>query len=80
MYFDKLMRMVTSTLLEINIDIMHQYVAGPTALKTMVCMLSDELDRGARAVYPDTTEVRVFFQQHSTIERMDTITGDQAWY
>ena len=39
MYFNKLMCMVTKTHLEIRTDTMHQYVAGPTTLKTMMCML-----------------------------------------
>ena len=46
-YFDELMHIATSADLVINVDTMHQYVIGPTALKTMICILSDELDRGA---------------------------------
>ena len=66
-YFDNLMCMVTSIHLEINTDTMHQYVVGWTTLKTMMCMLLDELDRGARSVYPDAMEARVFFQQVSPL-------------
>lgn len=62
MYFDMLMHMVTNTHLEINTNIMHQYVAGPAALKTMMHMILDELDRGAILVYPNTIEARVRLQ------------------
>ena len=58
MYFDKLMWMVTSTHFEISIDTMHEYVTGTATLKKMMRMLSDELDRGAILVYPDTTGER----------------------
>ena len=53
------MCIATSTDLQMSIDTMHQYVVGPTVLKTIMCMLYDELDRGARSVYPDATEARV---------------------
>ena len=46
-YFDELMHISTSPDLPISANIMHKYVVGLTALKTMMCMLSDELDRGA---------------------------------
>jgi len=59
---------------------MHQYVAGLVALKMMMCMLSDELERGAISVYPDATEARVYFQQDVTIECMNTIMDNQAWH
>lgn len=62
MYFDDLENVATSADLEISVDTMHQYVFGLVALKTMMHMLSDELDRGARLVYLDETEARVFFQ------------------
>jgi len=55
------MHIDTSENLVISAGTMHQYVVGPAALKTMMCMLSDELDRGARAVYPDAIEARVHF-------------------
>jgi len=80
MYFDYLMHATTSTYLEIGIDTMHQYVVGSVELKTMMCMLSDELDRGAKSVYLDVTEARVFFQQDVTIEHADTITDYQVWH
>lgn len=51
MYFNELMRIATSADLAISIDIMHQYVTGLTALKTMMHMLSDGLDWGAKLVY-----------------------------
>ena len=78
MYFDKLMCMVTVTHMEIKTDTMHQYVVGPTALKMMMRMLSDELDEGAMSVYPDARKARVRFQQDAIIERMNTIANDQS--
>ena len=54
-YSDKFMRTTANTCLEISADTMHQYVASPTALKTMMCMLSKVLDRGAISVYTDAT-------------------------
>ncbi len=78
MYFNNLMRMVTNIHLEINKNTMHQYVAGPTTLKMMMCMLSDELDRGAISVYLDATEAGAHFQYDVTIECVETIMTDQA--
>jgi len=46
-YFDRLMRITTSADLVINAETLHQYVASLTTLKTMMRMLSDDLDRGA---------------------------------
>lgn len=80
MYFDELMCLATNTHLEISADTMHQYVVGPIALKTMMHMLSDELDRGAKSVYPNATEERVHFQQDVTIKHTDTITDYQTWH
>lgn len=40
-YFEELMRIVTSPNFVINVDAMHKYVAGPTALKKMMHMLSN---------------------------------------
>lgn len=62
MYFDELMHVSTSVDLEISADTMHQYIVSSAALKTMMHMLSDELDRGGKSVYPDVIEARVFFQ------------------
>lgn len=58
---------------------MHQYVVGLATLKTMMCVLSDELDRGSRVVYLDVMEARVRFQKDFTIEYTDTIADYQAW-
>ncbi len=80
MYFDKLMCMLTSTHSEIIIDTMHQYVDGLSALKMMMHMLSDELDKGAISMYADATKARVFFQQDVTIKHMNTITNNEAWH
>ena len=46
-YFDELMHITTNLELPISADIMRKYVAGLAKLKTMMCMLSNELDRGA---------------------------------
>ncbi len=79
MYFNKLMCMVTSTHLEISIDTIHQYVASLATLKTMMHMLSDELDRGAISMYLDATKARVHFQQDVSFEWVDIIMDDQDW-
>lgn len=69
------MCIATNAGLVISADTMHQYVTGPTTLKTMMCMLLDELDKGARAVYLDAIEERVCFQKYVTIEYTYTITN-----
>jgi len=74
------MHIATNADLEISADTMHQYVVGLTALKTMMCILSDELERGAKLVYPDATDERVCFQKDVTTEYTDTITSYQAWH
>lgn len=79
MYFYELMHVATNADLEISANTMHQYV-GLAALKTMMCMLIDELDRDAKIVYPDATKERVHFHQNVTIEHTDTITDYQAWH
>ena len=55
------MCIATNLDLPISANIMHKYVASIAALNTMVHMLSDELDRGAQAVYPDAMEARFRF-------------------
>jgi len=74
------MHIATNTHLTISANTMHQYFACLVALKTMMCMLLDDLDRGAKSAYPDATEARVFFQQDVTIEHADTTTDYQAWH
>ena len=64
----------------ISVDTMHQYVTGPTALETMMHMLSNELDRGAREVYLDVMDARVNFQKDVTLKYMDTIADYQSWH
>ncbi len=46
LYINDLMCIATSLDLHITVNIMHKYVVGLTALKTMMHMLSDKLDRG----------------------------------
>ena len=60
-YFDELMLMATNLDLPISEDIMRKYVVGPSTLKTMMRMLIDKLDKGARAMYPNAMEDRVCF-------------------
>ena len=79
-YFDKLMCIATSLDLPISPNIMNKYVVGPTVLKIMMCMLTDELERGARAVYPNAMEARVKFQKDVTLEHTDTIVDYQSWH
>ena len=38
---------------------MHQYVIGLALVNTMMRMLSDKLDRGAKTMYVDAIEARV---------------------
>ena len=79
-YFDELMCIATNVDLVISADTMHQYVTSPIALKTMMRVLSDKLDRGAQAVYPNAMEARVCFQKDVTIEYTNTIADYQAWH
>jgi len=72
-YFDESMHIVTNLDLSINTNTMHKYVIGLVALKTMMYMLSYELDRGALAVYLDAMEARFCFQKYVTLEYTDTI-------
>jgi len=74
------MHIATIPDLPISVDIMHKYAASLDALKTMMRMLSDELDRGAQVVYPDAMEVRSWFQTDVTVEHTDTIRDYQSWH
>lgn len=74
------MHIATSPYMSIIIDTMNKYVAGLTTLETNMHMLSDELDRGAQAVYQNTMEARVRFQKDVTLQYMDTITDYRAWH
>jgi len=79
-YFDELMRIANIIDLEISRNTMHQYVVGLATLKTMIHMLSDELDRDTKPVYPNETEEKFHFQKDVTIEVIDTIIDYQAWH
>lgn len=79
-YFDPLMSITTNANLQMSASTTHQYVAGSTALKTMMCMISNELDKGSKLVYMYPTEVRVHFQKDATMEYADTITDYQDWH
>jgi len=79
-YFDELMRVATSPDFPISADIMHKYVTGSATLRTMIHILSDELDRGAQAVYSDAMEARFKFQMDVIVEHVDTIKDYQSWH
>ena len=78
-YFDKLIHTATSLDFPISVDIMHKYVASPTTLKKMMGMLTDELDRGARELYPDVMEARFKLQINVTVKHTDTINDYRSW-
>ena len=80
MYIDQLMHIATNADLQMSTETMHQYVVGLFALKTMMHILSDELDKGFKSVYPNATEARVQFQKDVTIEHAETIADYQAWH
>lgn len=46
----------------------------------MTCILSDDLDRGAQAVYSDAMEARFRFEIDVTMEHTDTIRDYQSWH
>ena len=72
-YFDELMCIATNPEFPISADIMHKYVVILAVLKTTMHMLSNELDKGAQAVYPNVMEARVKFQKYVTLEYTNTI-------
>ena len=74
------MRIATSLDLPISADIMHKYVVCLAALKVMMHMLTNELDRGARVVYPDAMEARVRLQKAVTLEHTDTSADYKSWH
>lgn len=79
-YSDELMCISTNPDFPINADIIHKYVVGSAALKTMMHMLLDELDVEAREVYLADMEARVKFQKDVTLEHMDTIVDYRSWH
>ena len=46
---------------------MPQHVSIPIAPRKTMCMLLDELDRGAISVYPNAIEARVLFRKMSPL-------------
>lgn len=74
------MRIFTNVDLAISANTMHQYVTGPTTLKAMMCMLLDELDKGARVVYSNATEGKIHFQEDVTVDYTDTIMDYRSWH
>ena len=74
------MRIATNADLQMSTNTMHRHVASLATLKTMMHMLFDELDRGAKSVYLDVMEARVIFQRDVTTNYANTITEYQAWH
>jgi len=74
------MHIATNQELVISVDTMHQYVVDLAALKTMMCMLSDELYRVSQVVYLNEMEAKVHFQKAVTTEYTDTVGDYQAWH
>jgi len=70
----------TSPDLAISVEIMCKYVAGLITLKTMMNMVTDELDRGAWAMYLDAMEVSFRFQTDVTSKHMETMKDYQSWH
>ena len=64
----------------INAEIMRKYVFGLAILRTLLHIISDELDRGAQAVYPNAMEARFRFQKDVTVEHTDIIGDYQSWH
>lgn len=58
-YIKELICIDTNADLVISVDTMHQYVIGLALVNTMMRMLSDKLDRGAKTMYVDAIEARV---------------------
>lgn len=67
MYFDKLMRITTSTCLETSTNTMHQHVAGSVTPRMTMRMLSDKLDGGAISMDLVAIEERVHFNNISLL-------------
>jgi len=49
-------------------------------IKIMMCIISNELDKGAKSVYSDEMEAIAHFLKDVTTEYVDTITDCQAWH
>lgn len=54
--------------LSISVDTMNKYVVGTAGPKTLMHMISVELDTRAREVYPDAMEEIFHFQEYVTLE------------
>lgn len=60
------MREATSDDLQLSTKNMQKYIGGPATLRTMLCMLQDELEKGSRNIYLEAMEARVHFQKYIT--------------
>lgn len=78
LYFDELMHINTSLDLPISANIMHKYISSLATLNTMMHMLTNNLDRGARVVYPNSMEGRFRFQTDVTVEHTNTLKYHQS--
>lgn len=66
--------------MSISANSMHKYVTVQAALKVMMHILSNELCRGAGAVYPDVMEARFRSQKGVTLKHTDTIADYRSWH
>jgi len=74
------MHISTNPNLSISEEIMRKYVVGPATLKIIMCILLDEFDNGARAVYLDAMEARFKFHIDVTPEHTNTIKDYRFWH
>jgi len=77
-YIKQLMCIATSDELQISIKNMKRYIIVPTTLKTVFCILQDELDRGFRTIYLESMEARVCFDKDVIKQYKNTIEKYQA--
>jgi len=80
LYFDELICTATNPTFSISADIICRYIVGMATLKTMMCMLLDELDKGTQALYLDAMEARFKFETDVTVEHTNTTKDYQYWH
>ena len=65
---------------EFNTHNMQKYISGPVKIKIMMLMIQNDLDTGSKIIYPNSMEVRFFFQKNTVKNFGDTIAQYQAWH
>lgn len=55
-YIEKLVREATNNDLQLSIEKMQKYISGPATLRTMLCILRDEMEKGSRSIYSEAME------------------------